>query len=99
ESVLGLSIPVPEDVILWSEPEIFGQHLFSRLGVRVDGQMRPLAAEGDSPLPENIFFAGRTLGGYDFAAEKIGHGVALATGCRAGRMAAALTRPIQEIQA
>ncbi|WP_302736907.1 anaerobic glycerol-3-phosphate dehydrogenase subunit GlpB [uncultured Desulfovibrio sp.] len=89
ESVFGLDIPVPPDVTEWSEPEIFGSHVFSRLGVRVDGEMRPLDEAGQTRW-ENVFFAGRSLGGYDFATEKSGHGVALTTGWQAGRMAAAI---------
>lgn len=88
ESVLKLDIPVPSDVTLWSEQEIFGDHVFSRLGVRVDGEMRPQSGNGQACY-DNIFFAGRSVGGYDFATEKSGHGVALATGWQAGRMAAA----------
>ena len=38
-------------------------------------------------LLSNVRFAGRILGGYDFAAEKSGHGVALATGWHAGMLA------------
>ena len=38
---------------------------------------------------QNVFFAGRSLGGYDYATEKSGHGVAIATGWQAGLMAAA----------
>ena len=38
----------------------------------------------------NVFFAGRSLAGYDFATEKSGHGVALATGWKAGSLAAAM---------
>lgn len=87
ESVFGVDIPVPKDISQWSEREIFGKHLFSHLGVRVDSAMRPLDAT-DKPHWRNVFFAGRTLAGYDYAAEKCGLGVAAATGWQAGRMAA-----------
>lgn len=82
EAVLGLDIPVPENVDEWTNPKIFGKHLLTSLGVPVDGDMR--AKDG----PKNVFFAGRTIGGYDYAAEKSGHGVSLATGWKAGGMAA-----------
>lgn len=95
ESVFKLDIPVPSDVTLWSEPEIFGNHVFSSLGVRVDGEMRPQDHSGQAWY-DNIFFAGRSVGGYDFAAEKSGHGVALATGWQAGRMAAATAGKFHE---
>lgn len=87
ESVFGIDIPAPQDVAQWSEREIFGNHLFSRLGVRVDGDMRPVDDHG-APRWRNVFFAGRSLGGYDYAVEKSGLGVAAATGWQAGRMAA-----------
>lgn len=95
ESVFKLDIPVPSDVTLWSEPEIFGNHIFSSLGVRVDGEMRPQDDSGQAWY-DNIFFAGRSVGGYDFATEKSGHGVALATGWQAGRMAAATAGKFHE---
>lgn len=95
ESVFKLDIPVPSDVTLWSEPEIFGNHVFSSLGVRVDGEMRPQDHSGQAWY-DNIFFAGCSVGGYDFATEKSGHGVALATGWQSGRMAAATAGKFHE---
>lgn len=87
EAVFGLDIPMPEDVEAWSEKDVFGNHRFSRLGLRVDACMRPVDAAG-TPLLKNVFVAGRACGGYDYAAEKSGHGVAIATGWMAGRKAA-----------
>lgn len=84
ESIFGIEIEVPENVDEWSEPEAFGKHLFSRLGVAVNEQLN--AKNGAAP---NVFFAGRTLGGYDHAAEKSGQGVACATGHVAGKNASA----------
>ena len=46
--------------------------------VRVGAQLRPCSEEG-SVLLDNVRFVGRSLGGYDFATEKSGNGVALAT--------------------
>lgn len=88
ETVFGIDLAVPQDVTQWSEREIFGSHLFSHLGVRVDRAMRAVDASA-AVRWQNVFFAGRSLGGYDYAAEKCGHGVAIATGWQAGRMAAA----------
>lgn len=88
DSVFNIDITVPQDVSQWSEPQIFGNHLFSRMGVRVDREMRPVDAAA-AVRWQNVFFAGRSLGGYDYATEKSGHGVAIATGWQAGRMAAA----------
>lgn len=87
EAVFGLSLPVPPNVDDWTEPEIFGQHFLTSLGVTVDAEMRPVEKSDDQKL-ENVFFAGRTIGGYDYATEKSGHGVAIATGWKAGEMAA-----------
>ena len=88
DSVFGIDMAVPEDVSQWSEPKIFGNHLFSRMGVRGDRTMRPV---DDAAVVrwQNVFFAGRSLGGYDYATEKSGHGVAIASGWQAGLMAAA----------
>lgn len=88
ESVFGMEIPVPPGVAAWSEEDVFGNHAFSRMGVSVDGDMRPVGQ--DAPQARNVFFAGRSIGGYDFSAEKSGHGVAIATGWQAGRAAAAV---------
>lgn len=84
EAIFGIDLPVPADVDEWSEPEVFGRHLVSRLGVQVDASLN--LADGSL---KNVFFAGRTIGGYDQAAEKSGHGVAVATGWHAGKKAAA----------
>lgn len=62
----------------WSEENVFARHAFSTLRVRVDAQLRPCSEEG-SVLLDNVRFVGRSLGGYDFATEKSGNGVALAT--------------------
>lgn len=87
EAVFGLPIPVPADVEEWSSRDVFGPHLFSRVGVATDANLRPVNEAGET-LINNVFFAGRTLGGYDYAREKSGHGAAIATGWRAGSLAA-----------
>lgn len=94
ESVLGIDIPVPAEVEALSEADIFGPHRFSRLGVTVNGRMQPVQPQDAAgrPLWDNVFFAGRTVGGYDFALEKSGHGVACATGWQAGLCAARLAQ-------
>ena len=56
------------------------------MGVKVNSDLKPLDADGQVIL-NNVRFAGRVLGGYDFAAEKCGQGVALATGRYAGLLA------------
>ncbi len=91
EAVFGLNLPVPENVDQWTNAEIFGQHPITRLGVQVDSDMRVQDSDKKA-LFKNVFFAGRTLGGYDFASEKSGHGVAIASGWQAGRKAAEFLR-------
>ncbi|MEG2171913.1 MAG: anaerobic glycerol-3-phosphate dehydrogenase subunit GlpB [Desulfovibrionaceae bacterium] len=84
ESIFHLAIDSPTHVEDWSKPDIFGQHAFARMGVHVNTRMLPLNTEGAEIL-RNVHFAGRILGGYDFASEKSGNGVALATGWHAAK--------------
>lgn len=73
----------------WSQPEAYPaecrtpgtprpSHGFALLGPNVDASLRPLGGDGN-PVADNVFFIGKTLGGYDHAAEKSGNGVALST--------------------
>ncbi len=87
EGIFGLDIKVPENVDDWTKPELLGDHIVTRLGVKVDGNMQALDENG-KPCLENVYFAGRTLGGYDWTREKSGLGVAYASGWLAGRLAA-----------
>ena len=86
ESIFGISLNAPENTEDWSSPDIFGSSFFASMGVKVNSDLKPLDAD-DNVLLKNVRFAGRVLGGYDFAAEKSGHGVALATGRYAGMLA------------
>ncbi len=86
ESVFRIPLDVPQDVEAWSSPNVFGSSLFARMGVPVGRDLRPVDGNG-KPILQNVRFAGRVLGGYDFALEKSGHGVALATGWLAGTLA------------
>ena len=86
ESIFNLSLNAPADTEEWSSSDIFGSSFFASMGVKVDSDLKPLNAEGNVCL-DNVRFAGRVLGGYDFAAEKCGQGVALATGRYAGMLA------------
>ncbi|MCU4753058.1 glycerol-3-phosphate dehydrogenase subunit GlpB [Halobacteria archaeon AArc-curdl1] len=67
----------------WFDGDAFGDHPFARYGVSVDAELRPQKADGTVEF-ENLRAAGSVLGGYDFAAEKSGSGVSLATGFIAG---------------
>lgn len=89
EAIFGLPIDTPPQVEDWSAPDIFGQHNFARMGVRVNQRLAPLALNvaGDTTqeLYANVHFAGRILAGYDFAAEKSGNGVALVSAWHAAQ--------------
>ncbi len=87
EAIFKLPVPVPAVQDDWSSPAFFGKesHPFARIGVAVNGRLNPLGP-GDAALWDNVHFVGRSLGGYDFAAEKSGSGVALATGHFAGTL-------------
>ncbi len=87
EPVFGCHVPHPGDRYDWFEGEAFGDHSFARFGLATDGDLRPRNGEGD-PEFDNLRAAGAVLGGYDFAAEKSGSGVSIATGYAAGRAAA-----------
>lgn len=79
EAIFGINLHMPENVDEWTSADFFGKHVISTLGVKTDASMRPVDSEGN-PLLENVHFCGRSLSGYDFTAEKSGHGVALASG-------------------
>ncbi len=86
ECIFGLPIEAPSSSEDWSSPDIFGKSFFASMGVKVNGELQPVDAEGNVALA-NVRFAGRILSGYDFAAEKSGQGVALSTGRYAGMLA------------
>lgn len=86
EPVFGCHVPHPEDRYDWFDDDTFGDHPFARFGVPVDRDLRPLDAGGEAEF-ENLRAAGAVLGGADFAAEKSGSGISLATGYVAGTQA------------
>jgi glycerol-3-phosphate dehydrogenase subunit B len=86
ERLFGCHVAAPADRDDWAAEAAFGAHEFARFGVDVDADLRPLTAAGD-PEFDNLRAAGHVLGGFDFAAEKSGSGVSLATGYEAGRRA------------
>ncbi|MFB6090018.1 MAG: glycerol-3-phosphate dehydrogenase subunit GlpB [Halobellus sp.] len=91
EPIFDCHVSHPEDRYDWSDFEAFGDHAFARFGVRTDDDLRPIDAD-DAPEFDNLAAAGAVLGGYDFAAEKSGSGVSIATGYAAGRNAARRVR-------
>ena len=87
EPIFGCHVPHPEDRYEWFRDGVYDDQPFARFGVRVDDELRPLDESGD-PEFANLWAAGAVLGGYDFAREKSGSGVSIATGLVAGRRAA-----------
>ena len=86
EPIFGCHVPHPDDRSLWYEDDAFGDHAFARFGLDVDTQLCPQDGDGTRAF-ENLRAAGAVLGNYDYAAEKSGSGVSLATGYRAGTLA------------
>ncbi|MGZ0747404.1 glycerol-3-phosphate dehydrogenase subunit GlpB [Haloparvum sp. AD34] len=87
EPVFDCHVPHAADRYDWFEGDVFGDHQFAGFGVRTDDDLRPTDADGAVEFA-NLRAAGSVLGGYDFAAEKSGSGVSIATGYAAGRSAA-----------
>ena len=86
EPIFDCRVPHPADRYDWFEDGVFDDHAFARFGVDVGQDLRPRDRHGD-PEFTNLRAAGSVLGGYDFAAEKSGSGVSIATGHAAGRAA------------
>ena len=88
EAIFKLPLPVPRVQDDWSHPAFFSDtpHPFAVMGVPVNERLQAVGPDGKA-LFSNVRFAGRILGGYDYAAEKSGNGVALATGHYAGTLA------------
>ena len=86
EPLFDCHVPHPADRYDWFADEPFGEHAAARFGVDVDRALRPRDASGRVEFA-NLHAAGAILGGADFAAEKSGSGVSLATGWKAGTLA------------
>lgn len=91
EPIFDCHIEHGEDRYDWSDTDAFGDHPFAGFGVETDDQLRPLTAD-EAVQFDNLRAAGSVVGGYDFAAEKSGSGVSIATGYVAGENAAAEAR-------
>ncbi|QCS41785.1 glycerol-3-phosphate dehydrogenase subunit GlpB [Natrinema versiforme] len=87
EPIFDCHVPHAADRYDWFVDDVFGDQPYARFGLPVDRDLRPLDADDGLEFP-NLRGAGAVLGGYDFAAEKSGAGVSLATGYVAGRRAA-----------
>ena len=98
EPIFGLELPTSPADPGWAMPHAYpscvdhdgsasaGAHGFALLGPAVDARLRPVNNNG-KPMCDNVFFVGKTLGGYDHAGEKSGNGVAIATAWHAVRQA------------
>ena len=91
EPIFDCHIDHAEDRYDWFDGDAFGDHPFAAFGVETDTTLRPLTANGSVEF-DNLRAAGSVLGGYDYAAEKSGSGVSIATGYVAGADAAAEAR-------
>ena len=84
EPIFNFPVVAPSDHELWANMSLFSNEPqpFALIGIAVDEKMRALDEVGKVVLT-NVFVAGRNLRGYDFAFEKSGNGVALASGYQA----------------
>jgi glycerol-3-phosphate dehydrogenase subunit B len=87
EPIFDCHVAHPEDRGMWYDDAVFGDHPFPRFGVTVDGEMRPQTGDGEIQYG-NLRAAGSVIGGADFAKEKSGSGISIATGVAAGVAAA-----------
>jgi glycerol-3-phosphate dehydrogenase subunit B len=87
EPIFDCHVAHPDDRAAWYDDAVFGDHPFPRFGVTVDGEMRPQTADGQIEY-DNLRAAGSVIGGADFAKEKSGSGISIATGVTAGVAAA-----------
>ncbi|NKE34806.1 glycerol-3-phosphate dehydrogenase subunit GlpB [Natronococcus sp. JC468] len=83
EPIFDCRVPHADDRYDWFVDDVFGEQPYARFGVVPDRELRPLDAD-EEPEFSNLRAAGAVLGGYDYAAEKSGAGVSLATGYVAG---------------
>ncbi len=67
-------------------PDYFAPQPLYRVGVWSDARLRPLGAAG-TPRSPRLYVAGEFLAGFDPAADRSGHGVALLSGMRAAEEA------------
>ena len=86
ESVFGLPLSQPRDSGEWTAARMSAHQPYAYFGVRVDRDLRPLAADG-TPAFENVFAAGGILSGADRTRDGSRQGIDLVTAYRAVRAA------------
>jgi glycerol-3-phosphate dehydrogenase subunit B len=94
EPIFDLPVQAPPSVGRegWFEDRLLTArgHLVHRLaGLRVDRQMRPLNADG-APVLDNVYAVGHMIAGFNPLTDGCAEGIALATACKAVRVALAL---------
>jgi glycerol-3-phosphate dehydrogenase subunit B len=93
EVVAGLPVEGFPDRTAFLGDRFLGEHPLAAAGVRVDAELRPLAASG-SPLHANVRCVGGLLAGHDPTVEGSREGVALATATRAAALLAPVPTPV-----
>ncbi|MEW6698460.1 MAG: anaerobic glycerol-3-phosphate dehydrogenase subunit GlpB [Bacillota bacterium] len=85
ESIFGL--PVETGRAKWSARDFLAMegHLFNQMGIKVNSCLQPVDDRGRAIL-ENVMITGANLAGCNYAIEKCGNGVAVASGYKAGKL-------------
>ena len=91
EPIFGLPVLGPSRRSEWFTERFFDPsgHPINKIGLVVDDRLQPVD-DGNKPIYENLFACGAQLAGYDALREKSGGGVTIASGFKAGKLAAEL---------
>jgi glycerol-3-phosphate dehydrogenase subunit B len=91
ETLLDLPVSYPQDRKKWFNPRLLGPEgqPFNLFGVEVNEHLKPVDP-GGQVIYSNLFAAGGIIAHADSMSEKSGGGVAISTGCMAGKFAAAM---------
>lgn len=81
ERAFGLPLFIPT---AWTSAEFLGEQPYARIGVEVDGELRPFDSQSNKVILENVRVVGRMLAHWDPWVEHCGGGVSLASGWFAG---------------
>jgi len=92
EVVAGLPVEGFPDRTAFLDDRFLGEHPLGAAGVRVDAELRPVAASGDTVHP-NVRCVGGLLAGHDPTVEGSREGVALATATRTAELLAPTPTP------
>jgi len=92
EVVAGLPVEGFPDRTAFLGDRFLGEHPLGAAGVRVDAELRPVAASGD-PVHANVRCVGGLLAGHDPTVEGSREGVALATATRTAELLAPTPTP------